>query len=102
MPRQNGTGPRGRGRMTGRGLGPCGSGEQVAYAGGNRMGNRCRQGFNGQMARRNRCLGNFGEGMGRGMWLNDDSQESQKRVLTIQKDYLQEKLNFINEQLEEL
>lgn len=43
MPRQDGTGPNGQGPMTGRGLGPCGSGMRRGFGRGfgRGMGWRC-------------------------------------------------------------
>jgi len=47
MPRQDKTGPNGQGPMTGRGLGPCGSGMRRGFSGGfgRGMGWRCRGRF---------------------------------------------------------
>ncbi len=43
MPNRNGTGPQGAGPLTGRGLGPCGRGDNQTRP-GNRA-NRCSSGF---------------------------------------------------------
>lgn len=68
MPRGDGTGPRGDGPMTGRGLGPCSSVRQANRQSNPRM--RLGLGFN------QRC--GYGHGFGRGVIINQDTAKAQK------------------------
>lgn len=95
MPRRDGTGPRGAGSMTGRGLGVCTGANALKFgaglaAAGLCLGLACRRGF--------------GRGFGRGMALNDNrtSSKTPKELLTEQKTMLQKRLEVIEKQLEDL
>lgn len=90
MPRMDGTGPEGRGAMTGRGLGPCGGGNAV------------RGGGLGRRGRGNRplCGRGYGRGFGRGFGMNEVSAENRKQRLEEHKALLQEELNAINQELD--
>jgi hypothetical protein len=90
MPRGGGTGPRGRGAATGRGLGPC--------SGANGVNSRF--GFG-------RGLGLGGRrGLGRGYVTNYDVDQTfsknEKESLNEQKNLLQKQLEAIEKQLEKL
>ncbi|MBW3004341.1 DUF5320 domain-containing protein [Candidatus Woesearchaeota archaeon] len=85
MPAQDGTGPMGRGPMTGRGMGPCGAGMQRGSG--------------------------FGRGMrgGRGWFCRFPfiepvalTQEEQKKVLEAEKEELEFELKRIKEKLDEI
>lgn len=84
MPRRDGTGPMGRGSMTGRGMGPCCNANDVGGRGLG-LGLACRRGF----GRR----GNFN---------NITDSKNEKELLREQKEILEHKLNLINEQLNDL
>ncbi|MFA5384011.1 MAG: DUF5320 domain-containing protein [Eubacteriales bacterium] len=89
MPGRDGTGPLGRGSMTGRGLGFCKANAARYGAGfGLGLGLGCRRGF----------------GRGSGRWFNvgRTSLQTQKELLQEQKDVLQSRLDVINRQLENL
>lgn len=88
MPRGDKTGPTGEGTMTGRGLGTCNESTSARGAG-----------FGGG-ARRGSMQG-AGRGIGRGMGFNQQSSQTSKELLTSQKEMLQDRINLINEQLEE-
>jgi len=85
MPRKDGTGPMGRGTMTGRGLGFCTGVNADRYGAGlvrgMGLGNGCRRGFGG-------CYS------GQLPMLTD------KELLTEQKELLQKRLDAISKQLE--
>lgn len=81
MPRGDGTGPEGKGPMTGRGAGRCGDNDIAGFAGAGRGRGRGR-GFGRGRARRNR-LGRgqpgrafFGRGAGRAAEEQDREQAS--------------------------
>ncbi|MGI6562746.1 MAG: DUF5320 domain-containing protein [Clostridia bacterium] len=76
MPGRDGTGPTGAGPMTGRCKGFC----------------------SGSMYRRS----GFGHGFGRGYFYGMTSDTSCKEMLRVQKERLQNRLNRVNEQLENL
>ncbi|KPU43479.1 hypothetical protein OXPF_29200 [Oxobacter pfennigii] len=90
MPKRDGTGPRGAGSMTGRGLGPCIGANIVRYRAdsGVELGLACRYGFAG--------------GSGRGFAVNQPSFKIQKEKLKHQKNILQNRLEAIDKQLENL
>jgi len=83
MPRGDGTGPEGKGPMTGRGAGRCGDNDIAGFAGAGRGRGRARgMGFGRGRARRNR-LGRgqpgwafFGRGSGRAAEKQDREQGS--------------------------
>lgn len=99
MPGKNGTGPLGNGPLTGRGLGPCNGTNRGQYYG-------CGRGFGR----------GFGRGLGRGMGFGYNStygynrsieahemtQEEQKDMLNIEKEYLENELNLVNKHLENM
>ena len=86
MPRRDGTGPMGAGSMTGRGLGLCTGANTVRYGAGIGLG--CRRGFAG--------------GYGRGFVGNQVSAETQKEQLQEQKNFLQDQIKNIENQLQKL
>jgi len=92
MPGRDGTGPRGIGSMTGRGLGLCTGTKAAKYGAGLGiglgLGLACRRGF--------------GRGFGRGVASNEVSSETKKELLQEQKDALQNRLKVIDQQLEGL
>lgn len=109
MPRMDGTGPAGAGSMTGRGLGPCGTGEGVPAGGsyGRGMGYPMGMRFGRGMGMR--CGRGFGPGRGYGpgngyLWNAgapmDD--EARKAYLQQQRDYLKTRLDAIDKNLEKL
>lgn len=87
MPRMDGTGPMGTGKMMGRGIGLCNNGE--AFVG---RGVNCRSG-------RRHCSG---QGLGRGLALNRSSNKTQKDLLQDEKNLLQNRINVIDKQLKDL
>lgn len=89
MPRRDGTGPMGRGSMTGRGLGVCTGVNAGGYGRG--MGLGLGLGFRG-------CRRGFGFG---GVAVNNVAAASDKEYLAEQKDLLEKRLELINKQLEE-
>ncbi len=97
MPRRDGSGPLGRGALTGRGLGPC-SGADIARYGtgfgiGLGLGYACRRGFGR----------GFGFGRGLGFGYGDESiYGSQKDLLREQKKILENRLDDIDKELEDL
>lgn len=83
MPRRDTTGPMGDGRIAGRGLGMCMGSNAIQYGTG------------------------FGKGMGfnrgfRRSFTYPDSSKMQKELLIEQRELLKDRLDFINEQLEDL
>lgn len=113
MPGRNGTGPLGRGAVKGRGLGTCiGAGLGVAMLGRRAMDrglrcagvgvNACRYGA-GLFDRGMNMAG--GLGLGRGFGRNYESQTTdpqiQKELLQKQKSQLEDRLEYINQQLEQ-
>jgi len=89
MPNLNGTGPRGCGQMTGRGMGPCGSGKAYGNGPGNGRGFGGGRGFGrGQ---------GFGRGPGAGFgWASvgygEDGTASMRAALESRRDYLRAEL----------
>lgn len=92
MPRVDGTGPRGAGAMTGRGLGLCSGKNMMKYGAG--LGLGLGLGF--------ACKKRFGRGVGRGFDLQNTPSKSQKELLEEQKELLQSRLDVIDEHLESL
>lgn len=86
MPGRDGTGPIGRGAMTGRGFGLCKDANPTVYGG---RASWFGQGF--RFGRGYRCRGGFGWGF-----------ENQKEMLEDQKVFLEDRLDAIKKQLEEL
>lgn len=88
MPRRDGTGPLGRGEMTGKGLGLCNLGNAITCGTGLGLG--------------------LGLGLGRrrgyrqNIALNQGVAQTQKELLAKQKELLESRLNLINKQLESL
>jgi hypothetical protein len=77
MPNFDGTGPRGQGPMTGRGLGPCGRGRRLGFWGGYGMG--------------------FGGGYGYGRRFI--SPKNELAALEDEKEALEEELEAINNEI---
>lgn len=90
MPRRDGTGPMGAGKLTGRGLGFC-TGTNVAKCG---AGFGVGIGIGLGLARR--------RGFGRGFSRNDTSNKTSKELLQEQKDILKKRLEVIDRELENL
>ena len=90
MPGRDGTGPMGRGAMTGRGFGICTDANAAEYGMGFGFGRGlgCRRGF--------------GRGFARNFQLNQTPSKTQKEMLTEQKEFLEGRLNMISKQLESL
>ena len=91
MPGRDGTGPMGRGSMTGRGLGLCGG------ANADRFGAGFGQGL-GLGCRGSRGRG-FGRGLGRNLTVDQAEAKTYKELLREQKDLLQSRIKLIDEQL---
>ncbi|MBU1198373.1 MAG: DUF5320 domain-containing protein [Nanoarchaeota archaeon] len=72
MPGRDGSGPQGEGSLSGRGLGPCGSGLARGFRGGQRRG--------------------FGRGLGRGVCFDGLDKEAQKKILQDHKKEIEEKI----------
>ena len=89
MPRRDGTGPMGRGSMTGRGFGVCTGVNASGFGRG--MGMGLGLGFRG-------CRRGFGFS---GVTVNNVASTSDKECLAEQKDLLEKRLELINKQLEE-
>ena len=89
MPRRDGTGPMGRGSMTGRGFGVCTGAKASGFGRG--MGMGLGLGFRG-------CRRGFGFS---GVTVNNVASTSDKECLAEQKDLLEKRLELINKQLEE-
>ena len=107
MPGLNGTGPAGAGSMTGRGLGPCGSGEGIPakeYYGrgmGHPLGARFGRGMG--CGRGMGFGGGFGPGYG--YFRNAGApldEETRKSLLQEQRNFLKARLETIDKQLETL
>lgn len=92
MPGRNGTGPMGAGSMTGRGLGACTGVNAVGYGYGRGMG----------YGRGLFCRRGYGRGFGRGASIYETSPKTQKELLDEQKRILQDRLEYIDKQLENL
>lgn len=88
MPRRDGTGPLGRGALTGRGLGVCNVSNAIKRGAGLGL----ELGFG--LGRRGGFRGNIG--------LNQANTKTPKELLTKQKELLEDKLNLITKQLENL
>ncbi len=95
MPRRDGTGPMGRGTMSGRGFGPCAGTNAVKYGASLGLGLllRCRRGFG---------RGFGGNYFGGNSNIDQASSKTQKEFLQEQKDALQSRLEVIKKQLENL
>lgn len=105
MPGLNGTGPAGAGSMTGRGLGPCGSGEGIPAKEfyGRGMGHPLGARFGRGMGC-GRGMG-FGGGFapGYGYFRNAGApldEETRKSLLQEQRNFLKARLETIDKQLE--
>lgn len=107
MPGLNGTGPAGAGSMTGRGLGPCGSGEGIPakefYGRGmvHPLGARFGRGMG--CGRGMGFGGGFGPGYG--YFRNAGApldEETRKSLLQEQRNFLKARLETIDKQLETL
>ena len=92
MPGRDGTGPMGAGPMTGRGFGICTGANAVRYGAGRGMGLGLGLG----------CRRGFGYGFGRGSAVYEISPKTQEELLKEQKTISQERLEAIDQQLENL
>lgn len=116
MPGRNGTGPMGRGAVTGRGMGNCLKAESgMARLGRRAMGrgfwcsrtgaNAARYGA-GLVGRGMGMAMGLGRGLGRGLGWNFEvprpDPQIEKETLQNQKNLLEEQLQYINRQLEQL
>jgi len=92
MPGRDGTGPIGNGAMTGRGMGVCAGAPGLRYGAGFGVGFGCRRGL--------------GRGFGRGYGLNYnpslDATRTDKEFLEEQKEFLKNRLDSIDKQLDNL
>lgn len=90
MPGRDGTGPMGRGTMTGRGFGVCVGTNAAEYGTGFGfgLGLGCRRGF--------------GRGFARGFAADPIVSKTKKEVLTEQKKLLESRLELISKQLQSL
>jgi hypothetical protein len=91
MPGRNGTGPMGKGAMTGRGLGNCTGTNAVSV-----VGTGMRRGFGFGAGR------GCGFGMKRGFGAIPMTENSEKELLLEQTALLQERIDAITKQLENL
>ena len=97
MPRGDRTGPNGAGPLTGRGLGDCAGTVDANYAVGRGIG------FGGAFRRGGRGLGRgFGRGLGRGLGFYQGTAVTNTELLKQEKEYLQNRLNQIDKDLETL
>ncbi len=92
MPRGNGMGPTGAGPMTGRGLGPCATGNTVNYGAG--YGRDLGLGLANRRG--------LGRGFGRSVVFNQPSDEVLKEQLKEQQEILKKQLEAIDGQLKKL
>ena len=90
MPRRDGTGPKGAGSMTGRGLGSCTSANAIKYGAGLGLG----------LGLGLACRRGFGRGFRRGIAVNQNSSKTQKDLLQEQKDVLKNRLDVVDKQSE--
>lgn len=90
MARRDGRGPLGQGPLSGRGYGICNGGNYMPKCGGG-------FGRGMEMGRR----GGAPRGFGRGFEVYEDNRTS-KEILSEEKEMIQERLNFIKEELENL
>ncbi len=103
MPRQDGTGPMGRGSMTGRGLGLCNGMNAAKFGAGFGLGllSRCRRsfgrGFGGNFLGRG-----FGQGFAGNYNVDQAPSNAPKELLQEQKEILQSQLEAIDKQLKNL
>lgn len=91
MPGRNGTGPVGAGPMTGRGFGVC-AGGAPGYGAGRGLG--LGLGWRGGRG--------YGRGFGGYAFSDRDGSMTRKEVLSEQKKLLEDRLDFVNRQLDEL
>ena len=96
MPRVDGSGPIGRGPMTGRGLGPCTGANAYKYGAG--FGPGFGAGFGPGVGFG--CRRGFGRGFGGYFNVDEPSANTAKEMLQVQKDMLQSRLEVIDKQLE--
>jgi len=89
MPRRDGTGPMGLGAMSGRGVGPCATGEQIQYGLG------YRQGFGRGCGRR------LAQDFDRGFYNDQLSTKTKKEILAERHAQLTKQLEVINKQIAE-
>lgn len=90
------TGPQGAGPMTGRGLGLCNPNNEGTVVGLGR-GAGLGRGYG-----RGVGLGRGGRGRGRGLGFYQADTRTQKEILTEEKQILEDRLNLVNDNLEEL
>ncbi len=97
MPRRDGTGPMGRGAMTGRGLGLCTEANTGRYGAGlaQGYGHGLGLGFGQRMGLGFGCRRGFG-----GFFVRDTSGLTEKEILSQQKEFFQNRLAVINRRLE--
>lgn len=106
MPRRDGSGPMGAGAMTGRGLGFCEGADNNVAGEGRGLGLGRGMGFGrGLGAGRGygmACRAGRGRarGFGRGLGMNRGSQSTDQEWLNEQKSFLQNRLDWIDKQLE--
>ncbi|NLX18034.1 MAG: DUF5320 domain-containing protein [Desulfobulbus sp.] len=106
MPRLDGTGPAGEGRLTGRGLGPCG-GSDAQYTGIPMRGLGFGRGM--RMGRGYGCGTGYGRGFGQGygpgfgVWTGTETDaEGMKQILMDRRNTLKAQLEAIDKRLETL
>ena len=92
MARRDGRGPLGQGPLSGRGYGICEGANYIPRCGGG-FG----RGMRMEMGRRGGAPRAFGRGLG----FYEDNRSS-KELLSEEKEMIQERLDFINEELENL
>jgi hypothetical protein len=96
MPRRDGSGPMGRGPLTGWGMGPCCDDGPYAYGRrGRRPGYGFRRGFGRGMG------GGYGRGFGPGLVDMPYDDRDEKEILEEERQLLQERLDYIASRLEE-
>ena len=92
MSRRDGTGPMGAGSMTGRGLGSCTIANAIKYGAGFGLG----------LGLGLACRRGYGRGFGRSVALNQNSSKTQKELFQEQRDFLKNRLDVIDKQLQNL
>lgn len=93
MPGRDGTGPMGRGAMTGRGLGVCNGANVDFYGGGYGRGFGRGMGLGAGFG----CRRGFGRFVVDGLAVRTDME-----ILTEQKELLEKRLELLNKQLENI
>jgi len=97
MPRGDRTGPRGLGKLTGRGAGYCAGNNIAGFEEGRNFGHGYGRGFGHGYGNRGGFGYGFRGGFGRGFQMNEPiNAEAQKTILETEIKRLQEELDILN------